>query len=650
MAPTMSDASRTPGGSAPFGDEGAPRTAAGAARSGTPQPADLVPGDVVGGYTVLGLVGRGGMGAVYRARDAALGRQVALKVIAPALARDPRFRERFIRESRIAARLEHPHIVPVYGADEDAGRLFIAMRLIDGVDLAELLRRGRLDPGRAAGLVAQVADALDAAHRRGLVHRDVKPANVLITGAPPEEFAYLTDFGLTTEAQGTGSGLTQTGGWVGSLAYVAPEQIRGGTLDARTDVYALGAVLHECLTGTPPFAAGSEMQALAAHLAEPPPRPSDRAAPAAFDDVVARAMAKDPAARHPSAGDLGRAALAAAGGRSPAGRRRLPRRRFVAAIAVAVVIAVVAATVALALLRDGSGSGAAAGRSLIVGTGVRVGTDVVGLARGEGGLWAVAEQDDTVVIVPVPADGAAPSRSTAVNPWSNAVVAATGPIWIAALDPGLPAIQRVDPVSLRIVGHADVDAPVDLAVLDGAAWVLTRRAARGTLSRLDPTSGRPVVPGLPAGRAPRRVTDGFGAFWVTDASTGVLLRIDPDGGTVAARIPVGRRPDAVVAAGSYVWIADRGDGALLRVDPARNQVVGAAIAAGDPPLALAASGGDLWVADAQGRVVRRDAGTGGELGVAQVAGPARDLEATDRGVVVASGDGTVHTILRGPSA
>jgi serine/threonine-protein kinase len=257
------------------------------------------------------------MGVVYRARDQALDRVVALKFIATDLASTPGFRDRFTAESKTAASLDHPNVIPIHQAGEHEGTLFLVMRYVEGEDLrTELQHEGRLEPERAARIVAQIAAALDAAHARGLVHRDVKPANVLLT---PDDHAYLTDFGLTKRVV-TDADATKTGELVGTLNYVAPEQIRGEPVSPRTDVYGLGCLLFHVLTGRVPFPLEGNEAKLWAHVSEPPPVASSVAqgVPTAFDRVVARAMQKRPEDRFQSAGELGRAVTEVAGGRTPA--------------------------------------------------------------------------------------------------------------------------------------------------------------------------------------------------------------------------------------------------------------------------------------------------------------------------------------------
>jgi serine/threonine-protein kinase len=261
------------------------------------------------GYRIEELLGRGGMGVVYRAEQLGLGRMVALKLLSPELAESQSYRVRFMRESRMAARLEHPNVLPVYEAGEAEGLLYIAMRYVQGSDLAKLLEReGRLQPQRAIGLLDQVANGLDAAHRGGLVHRDVKPANILIApelGPGSTEHCYLCDFGLLKHFDSSDD-LTSTGQFVGTIPYVAPEQIEGHAMDGRVDVYALGCVLFQCLTGTVPFDRDSDVAVIYAHLQDPPPsarrlRPE---LPLELDRVVARALAKAPGDRFTSATEL----------------------------------------------------------------------------------------------------------------------------------------------------------------------------------------------------------------------------------------------------------------------------------------------------------------------------------------------------------
>jgi serine/threonine protein kinase len=275
-------------------------------------PRNLSPGDVLGRYHLDREIGRGGMGVVYLAHDTQLDRPVALKVVNPEIGEDEQFRTRFTREMRIAAQLEHPNIVPVHEAGDIDGLLFIAMRYVEGEDLRSLLRRdGALGVDRAAQVAVQLGAALDVAHARGLVHRDVKPANVLIGGSLDEPHVYLSDFGLAREAA-SDSGLTNTGNWMGTVDYVAPEQLDGGRISARSDIYAMGCVLFETITGDVPFT-GTIARKLYAHTHEPMPSvgASGGSNGRQVDAVLSRASAKEPDERYASAGDLGRALVGA---------------------------------------------------------------------------------------------------------------------------------------------------------------------------------------------------------------------------------------------------------------------------------------------------------------------------------------------------
>jgi serine/threonine protein kinase len=284
--------------------------------------AELEVGSEFAGFRIEEVAARGGMGVVYLATQLRLTRKVALKLVTPALARDAAFRERFRREWMIAASIDHPNVIPVYEAGEEDGVLYIAMRWVGGTNLRDLIDRGPLEPAHAARLISQVAGALDAAHERDLIHRDVKPANILITG---QDHVYLSDFGLTKHASSI-SGLTKTGQWVGTVDYTAPEQIEGAACGPQTDVYSLGCVLFEALSGRPPYKRENELAALWAHMYTAPPSLLEVSPdlPPQFEGVVQRAMAKDPADRYPSAGELGRAAVAAAGEAVSAGDRPPP--------------------------------------------------------------------------------------------------------------------------------------------------------------------------------------------------------------------------------------------------------------------------------------------------------------------------------------
>ncbi|WUG85051.1 serine/threonine protein kinase [Streptomyces sp. NBC_00454] len=285
-------------GSAPSGDPeagGDPGPGGGPVRG---RAGDLR-GRRIAGYVVEEEIGRGGMAVVYRAHDVRLDRTVALKLLAPELARNDTFRQRFAHESKVAAAIDHPHIVPVFEAGETDGMLYIAMRYVAGQDLRALLdRTGPLPVDTAARIAGQVASALDAAHAHDLVHRDVKPGNILVaagTDSEHPEHVYLTDFGLTKKSLSL-TGFTSVGQFVGTLDYVAPEQISGKPVDGRCDVYSLGCVVYETLAGGPPFQRDDDMALLWAHQYDPPPPVSSRRSglPAGVDEVLARALAKSP--------------------------------------------------------------------------------------------------------------------------------------------------------------------------------------------------------------------------------------------------------------------------------------------------------------------------------------------------------------------
>jgi serine/threonine protein kinase len=278
--------------------------------------ADLTSGALLAGYRIESLIGRGGMGIVYRAIHPATGRSVALKLIRPEFANDTTFRKRFEREANVAAAISHPNVIPVYEAGESGGQLFMASRYVDGTDLGALIAsEGRLHPRHAAAILGQVASALDAAHERGLIHRDVKPANILLEDKDGGLHANLADFGLSKDSAST-SGLTRAGSWVGTADYASPEQLQAAHTDRRTDVYSLGCVLFEALTGQVPFPRAQPAMKIVAHLTELP-MPIASAAPPCpaardLDHVVRKAMAKRPDDRFQSAGELAAMLTAAA--------------------------------------------------------------------------------------------------------------------------------------------------------------------------------------------------------------------------------------------------------------------------------------------------------------------------------------------------
>lgn len=262
-------------------------------------------GGTFGKYKLNRLLGKGGMGEVYEAHDTDKDRTVALKILTDQYAQDESFRTRFLRESHAAAVLQEPHVIPIHDWGEIDGTLYIDMRLVRGQTLYDLLKKGPLEPKRAVAIIQQIAAALDAAHAEGLIHRDVKPQNIIVT---PVDFAYLVDFGIA-EAKGE-TRLTRAGYHVGTFDYMAPERFTDQEATSAVDIYSLACVLYEALTGHAPFPGHSHQQAIAAHMSTPPPRPSatNPRVPASFDDVIARGMAKEPDDRYGRAGALGRAA------------------------------------------------------------------------------------------------------------------------------------------------------------------------------------------------------------------------------------------------------------------------------------------------------------------------------------------------------
>lgn len=279
--------------------------------------------ETFGPYRIEQLLGRGGMGEVHRAYDTVHDRFVALKRLSTGNHSDEEYRARFRREARIVARLREPHVIPIHAYGEIDGRLYLDMRLVEGSDLSDVIREGAVKPARAVRIVEQVASALDAAHADGLVHRDVKPSNILVTAG---DFVYLVDFGIARSVSPSATGLTAAGTVVGTLDYMAPERFEGGPVDGRADVYALACVLFACLTGRRPFIADGTAAQIWAHLYVAPPKTSslNPAVPAALDDVIAKGMAKKPADRYATAGAFARAAAQAATTPAPEPQHEAP--------------------------------------------------------------------------------------------------------------------------------------------------------------------------------------------------------------------------------------------------------------------------------------------------------------------------------------
>ena len=304
-------------------------------------------GREIAGFLIESEIGRGGMGVVYLAHQSYPERKVALKLLSPDLASDSAFRERFVHESNAAASTEHPNIVPVYGAGEADGQLYLAMRFIEGTDLGSLLaREGALPADRACRICAEIADALDAAHDRGLIHRDVKPGNILLDA---RDRAYLTDFGLIRRTQ-LHTDITKTDQFMGTIDYCAPEQIKGGEIDGRADVYSLGCVLFECLTGSPPFRKDTEVATIYAHLEEDVPKASSRrpGITPLLSSVVTKAMAKRPEDRFATAREMAEALRGHTSAKAP------PRRRWFAWVAVAAIVAAAVIVVLTSVGNDGA--------------------------------------------------------------------------------------------------------------------------------------------------------------------------------------------------------------------------------------------------------------------------------------------------------
>lgn len=569
------------------------------------------------------MLGRGGMSVVYLAEHLGLKRKVALKLLAPQLAEDPRFRDRFVRESQVAASIDHPNVIPIYEAGQEEGVLFIAMRYVEGTDLRALLQaEGRLDEMRAVSFVQQIADALDAAHGRGLVHRDVKPGNVLIAktaGSEAGEHVYLSDFGLTKRAA-SDSGITGTGQFVGTLDYAAPEQFEGKILDARTDIYSLGCLLYECLAGHAPFRRESDAAVMYAHLLEdPPPLTEQRPGlPEEIDAVIARAMAKKPELRYQAAGGLAAAARDALGVQPAAAVVAAPTpsppRRRTALIAAMATIVVLAA-IAFAVTRPG-GSTSSVPRSP---------------AAAGPPLGSLVEIDPSTGKLTETFSGLA--LELFGGAFKARVAAGEGGLWVAAgrgvtrVDPATGSIGARTPFQLATLGVVH-DVAVGLGVLVVTDAVAHGPATTGAISRIDPATGRLRTVELPVNGLPTALAIGAGGIWETFGS-GTLLRIDPRTFRVRDRFDLGGSLDALAVTDDAVWVGDSLASTVRRIDP-RTGATSEPVHLGGGVDGLAAEGDLVWVLEAgAGTVTPVDATTGGGQPIRVGDGPTDIVSAFD---------------------
>jgi DNA-binding beta-propeller fold protein YncE/predicted Ser/Thr protein kinase len=580
---------------------------------------DFSIGAEIAGYRIEELIARGGMGVVYRATHLGLQRPVALKVIARELADRPGFRERFQRESRLAARLDHPAVVPIYDSREVDGELLVAMRLINGGDLRRLIEReGPLSPARALDLLAQVADALDAAHAAGIVHRDVKPHNILVEG----DRAYLSDFGLAKalDESGAASGASV----VGTAQYMSPEQWQGETVGPAADVYSLGCVLYEALTGIAPFQRRE---------AEAEPQ-----LPAGIEAAIRRAVAKDPSDRYRSAGELIAAARAGEGSdlrpTAVLSRDRSERttdplagsraRRLRKRLLLAPVLLAVAAGFFAQLIFGGS--------SVDVSAPVAIGKGPLRLYAAPHAVWVTSERDGTLTKL----EPASEQKLRVIDLQPGVSGVAAGSNWVWVTNTRLGQLLRIDPDTGEVlktiplggapgpialggnrVWVADLDgggvtavnaeagrvarshlppraAPLRLAAGAGGLWVSS--ATTGTVRRIDLGSLAPDKP-IPAGRGPAGLTVAHGLVWVADSRGGTVSVVDPAIHQVRDLIELEGRPGGIDAGNTSVWVSDTANGTVTRIGLASKEVEGSPIDVGSEPGAVAIGGDAVWVAN-----------------------------------------------------
>jgi DNA-binding beta-propeller fold protein YncE len=595
---------------------------------------DFSVGSEVAGYRIEGLLARGGMGVVYRAVHLGLERPVALKVIARELADREGFRERFLRESRLAARLDHPAVVPIYDSREIDGELIVAMRLIKGGDLRGLIdREGPLAPPRAFHLLGQVGEALDAAHTAGIVHRDVKPHNILVEG----DRAYLSDFGLAKAFDESGSAGASV---VGTAHYMSPEQWRGDSIGPAADVYSLGCVLYEALTGIAPFV-----------RAEADTEPE---MPQGVETAIRRATAKDPLDRYRSAGEL--IAAARVGSASevrptavlshdrserstvPNASQRwfgLRGRRAALWIFSGFAVIAIAITAAVLLLLSSEGPSVSAP--------IAIGRPPLRIAAGSQAVWVTSERDGTITRLD-PDTGKPLGRP--LHPGFGVAGIAIGGRWVWVTNSLRGRLLRLDPETGRVLKTIDVGGhPGPIALGGGRVWVADEEG-RG-VTAVNSEGGRIYRRGLPPQTTNLRLAFGARGLWASIAGTGSVRRVDPADFSTGGPIRVGRGPAGLVVADGLVWVANSRSGTVSRVDPATRQLLGDPIEVGGHPGGIDAGTSAVWVANAADDTVTKiDFGSDEPDGEPIAVGPEPGAVAVGgEAVWVANnGDGTVTRI------
>ncbi len=520
----------------------------------------LSPGSTFAGCRIDAIAGRGGMGVVYRATQLTLGRLVAVKAIAPGLVADASYRERFQRESQLAAMIDHPNIIPVYEAGEVDGTLYLIMRWVDGTDLRETISAGRLAPARAVRLLRPVASALGAAHKRGLVHRDVKPANVLIARGDDEreEHVYLTDFGITRRAEAQ-PGITRTGMFVGTVDYMAPERLIGGKGEAVSDIYSFGCMLFEALSGRPAYDRPDDAAKAFAHVNDPipsvralVPEVSER-----LDAVVARAMAKHPQDRYGSAGELTQA-LDEALGEPTAAEPIIPPETVLAP---------------------------------------------------EETVLSAAPTEPAAGPEVAPTAAAATATRLAPDPPSPPPAAAPGPprrrrlAWLVGVVALLAAAAAAAVVVLTSGGgNSSPNAAPSPANAGGGSS--SPNAAPSEVKTLSP--GLTRLQTIPLGGVAGGVAVGQqDELWVSLPDAGTVARVTADGGV--SRFAVGGRPGQIAAGPAGIWVGGSSQGGLVRLDEQTGKVLAtSSIDTAPSALTVDRDDGSAWIADATGSVVHVD--------------------------------------------